>query len=431
VAKSEVSAGMTSATGALLALTLAAMPVAASANDALREGPQWTRTLPAAAGSNAAPLPPILMPLADGSLLVRKGDGVIALAGNGTTRWSMPNVKEAILDGDAVVFRRSNVVFAIRNRDAGMLWKRPCADPPYMAVAGDRLVSMCAGLSTVLRARDGTVLAQHAVKLSTSPASLQGARPLNDGYVLVTNFFDGAWMGHAYYVVDAHTGAFLWSETDFDVVDVSPSTISITPYPSMLPWGNAGYVRTRRLADGSTVASQTYDVSVSSDPSRGHTAFTRSAAYVMTFDGAVFRFPRGREHDRQNPIQHNGEFLTTLGDAAFIFVRSARLEGTVFVDRPSRDGTYETRPIGQWAGFVTGQPPEFPQTTAGPAIAVTGGLAVAEAGSVRLYDASGSVQLDAHSSCTRSSPQVAATQTMVFVLCTPYGSPEKLMAFSR
>jgi len=116
----------------------------------------------------------------------------MALAASGATKWAMPNVTGAVLDGDALIFRRSDVIFAVRSRDAGVLWKRPCADPKYTAVAGDRIVTVCGGVSTVLRASNGRMLAQHSVKTVTGPTQLSGARSLNDDYVLVANFFDGA-----------------------------------------------------------------------------------------------------------------------------------------------------------------------------------------------------------------------------------------------
>ncbi len=419
-----------------LALSLAAPTAAASGNVGIIATPRWIRTF-AAAPQNPPPLPSVLLPLPDGSVLVRKGDGVVALTPRGATRWSMPNVSGAILDGRTVVFRRSDVVFAVRSSDAGVLWKRPCTDPKYTAVAGDRIVTVCGGVSTVLRASDGRVLARHAVKTVTSPTQLSGARSLNAGYVLVANFFDGAWMGYSYYVVDAHTGAFLWSETDCNVVGVTATTISLTPYPSMLPWANANVVQTRRLADGSVVGTRTYDVPANADVIRGFLAESRSAMYVMTWDHAVFRYPQGRVSDRQPVISSNAAYIMTAGDSAFIFAEDHSVgysggAGTAYVDRPARNGSFETRPIGAYAGAVFGQPLALTEPVSGPAVPVAGGVAVAEFRSlVGLYDTSGSVELVAPSLCSGTIPQVAATRTLLFVLCAKPGSPALLTAFPR
>jgi hypothetical protein len=422
------------APGLLLALSLAAPTAAASANARIIGTPRWIRTL-AAAPQNPPPLPSVLLPLPDGSVLVRKGKGVLALTPHGATSWSMPNVTGAILDGRTVIFRRSDVVFAVRSSDAAVLWKRPCTDPKYTAVAGDRIVTVCGGVSTVLRARDGRVLARHAVKTVTGPTQLSGARSLNDDYVLVANFFDGAWMGYGYYVVDAHTGAFLWSETDCDVVAVTSTTISLTPYPSMLPWANAGVVQTRRLADGSVVDTRTYAVPADADATRGHLAETPSATYVVTWNGALFRFPGRRVSGRQTVMRSGAQYVITSGEAAFVFVEDriapGPSRGVMYVDRPSRGGTFETRQIGSYTGALTRQSLLFGDPAAYAGVVVPSGIAVAEADSVALYDTSGSRKLVAPRSCTGTAPVVAATRTMLFVRCAPRGLPATLTAFAR
>ncbi len=48
---------------------------------------------------------------------------MLVIDARGVTRWSMPNIDDALVAG-AVVFRRPHVVFAVRATDAGVLWKR-------------------------------------------------------------------------------------------------------------------------------------------------------------------------------------------------------------------------------------------------------------------------------------------------------------------
>ena len=190
------------------------MPAAVA--EAHVSAPAWTRPLHSTP-AQADTVIPVMQPLPNGTLLVRNGRDMLVIDDRGVTRWSMPNIDDALVDGDMVVFRRSHLVFAVRARDAGMLWKRPCERPPYLAAAGERIVTMCDGLSTVLRGRDGSVLARHVVKTVTGPPMFQhGARTLNDcvhhGDDLLRRRMDG---GNRDYVVDAHTGASPVAENGF------------------------------------------------------------------------------------------------------------------------------------------------------------------------------------------------------------------------
>jgi hypothetical protein len=412
-----------------LVLATVASPLAAPANEFPVLTPAWTRSLAAAPAPAPTEVPFVLLLLPDGGVLVRNGDGVAPIDGRGATRWSMPVVTDAIVDGTMVVFRRSNVVFAARSRDAGVLWKHPCANPPYAVAAGDRLVTMCAGVSTVLSARDGHLIARSVAKLATGPPSIRGARPLNDGYVLVTNFFDGAWMGESYYVVDAHTGAFLWSQTDFDVVAVTPATIAITPYPSMLPWGPPGYVETRRLSDGKLVAFITYAIPQSADSGRGRLALSRVAAYVTRMDGALFRFRRAETGAPQPVLPGISVSAEVLGGAAFIFGRERMGPGVVYLDRPSSGGAFATKPLGRYTGDMSVRAVNVSYSTAEAAAHVGDRLAINDRGIVRLYDEFGSVEMAVKTSCPH--PYVTATRSVLFAVCAPLRSPVTLSGFTR
>jgi outer membrane protein assembly factor BamB len=133
---------------------LAAFAAPVHAGDTRTPAPLWRRELPALTADLR--FKPVLRPLAGGTLLVRNGAGVAALDARGRTLWSEPDIDGFIADGAMVVFRRSGVVFAMRRRDAGVLWRRPCSKPNYLVAAGDRVLTICGGRSTVLGARTGS-----------------------------------------------------------------------------------------------------------------------------------------------------------------------------------------------------------------------------------------------------------------------------------
>ena len=245
----------------------------AAAGAELVTKPSWTRPLATITDEFRGSL--VLEALSDGKLLVRNGERIMLLDARGKTLWSEPNVDGAIVAGSMVIFRRSDTVFAVRRNDAGVLWKRACAKPQYLVNAGDRLLTMCGNASTVLLARTGAVSSFRTLKESIAQLPFSGARRLNDDYVMVMNVFDGAWLGEAYSVVDAHTGAFLWTVTDCDVIDVSPTTVSITPYPSMLPWASTGTVSRRRLSDGKVLSTEHYTPPRGGDLEEGATSSSR------------------------------------------------------------------------------------------------------------------------------------------------------------
>ena len=412
----------------LLALVMTALPVPAPAKDAAISVPRWSRPLAAEPSHRTSA---ILMPLPGGGVIARNGAGVIAVDARGATRWSMPKISSAIVDGSMVVFRRPNVVFAVRSNDAGVLWKRACPDPQYLVVTGDRIVTMCAGVSTVLRARDGSVVARHAVSVSPSPPMLSGARRLTDRYVLVTNFFDGAWMGHSFNVVDARTGTFLWSETDADFFNITPTTVDVSPYPSMLPWAAAGIVVRRRLVDGAKLRSQEYATPQSSDEGvRGRVTLSRAATYVQNFNTGLFRFGLGDTRAPQTVLAGGHASAITLGSGAFVFndVAMTSPGGPLYIDRPMNRGGFETRTIGRFSGQVSVQNTDAWPPETDVAVHVGGRLAIPDNGLIRFYDEFGSVELTVKSPCRV--PLLAATSTMVFMRCPEYGSPGTLAGFA-
>lgn len=406
---------------------MSVLPLRSAAADA-PVNPTWSRTLPAA--STEQPVT-ILQPLLAGGVLVRDGSGAIALDAQGRTMWSMPNVDDAILSGSNVVFWRSNVVFAVRSRDAGVVWKRPCDKPPYVVAAADRLVTLCGTLSTVLRAQDGSVVATRTPSLGTGSPRLQGARDLNADYVLASNFFEGAYMGNAYFVVDAHTGAFLWSQTDFEVVDVTATTVSISPVPSMMPWGGTGLVQTLRLADGKVVGSRTYAIPQAADPQgKGTVSVSSAATYVTPMSGGIYRFADNDATKPQRLLDGSTFVVIALGNAAFIIADAPEgTPGTVSIDRPSGAGSFVTHQLKQYLGTLAqrGFANQSLQVVDGERI--DNRVAIADGPVVRLYDESGSVELSAKVGCAQ--PQLAGTRAMLFALCTQPQKPTTVVAFRR
>jgi hypothetical protein len=409
---------------------VAALPCSAWAT-AVPADPAWTRTFPPVTGY---PVAPILLPLPGGAVLVRDGTGATALDARGRTLWSMPNVDHVLLDGSMLVFLRSDVVFAVRARDAAVLWKRPCDRPPYVVAAGARLLTFCGVTSTVLRARDGAILAtrQPTIRISPPHPHLDGARPLDADYVVVWNHFNGAWMGTDYYVVDAHTGAFLWDETDYDVVDHTATTIAITPARSMLPWGKTGLVERRRLADGMIMNSRTYAAPHADDVAGGgRLVFSRSAGYVITYYG-VYRFARGDGSQPQHVLDGFDSRVVTLGNAAFIGAQAGGRDrfGTLSIDRPSSNGSFITSSLGSYDMRLALQPVDSGDGLTTSVLRVGDSVAVADGQTIRLYDESGRVELTAKVTCNNVLP--TATRDMLFALCAQQqGMPMTLAAFRR
>ena len=412
---------------AVAAFGMNAGPVAAAGN-AVVTATRWTRPLATIPDDFWGAL--VLQPLADGKLLVRNGERIMLVDARGQTLWSEPNVAGAIVAGSMVVFRRSDVVFAVRRDDAGVLWKRPCTKPQYLVTAGDRLLTMCGGVSTVLLARTGAVLSQRTPHLNVVSPPFRGARPLNDGYVLVMNVFDGGWLGEAYTVVDAHTGAFLWSQFDCDVVDVAPTTISLAPYPSMKPWASTGTVQRRRLADGTVLSTDLYAPPRAGDTEdRGTLVFSQAAAYVSTLSQTTYRFRRGTRTPELLPVRDIGRTVA-LGQSAYLFDGEALHDGAFFLDRPAGGG-FALRPMGHHAGAVGVMSPLNAESyvTGWSAVRLGDRVAVPDGGVLRLYDDLGRVEMSVELPCPV--PALAISRTTLFVQCALPRTSGALLAFAR
>ena len=391
--------------------------------------PTWTRTVaPAPDGATDDVYPvAIALPLADGTIVVRNGAGAAAVDPRGKTLWSMPDVLGAIALRDAVIFRRSTVVFAVRARDSGLLWKRPCARPRYLGVAGTRIATSCGDVSTILDARDGRVVARHTIG-TTAPSELRAARPLNRDFVLVTGHFDGAWMGESYDVVDVRTGAFVVRYTDIDVLDVTPATMTLTQYPSMLPWAPGGFVERIRLADGKKVGEKQYAVPAA-DTSRAQLAQTPAATYVITMDGLLYRYPGRRTTKPERVLPERVRAVTALGDTAFVLTDGGQvIDGTVYADRPATNGRFATRRLGPYAGVMDVVRPDRGDVVYGYGVRVGDRVAVADHSTVRFYDQLGTVRGTVSSPCSRST--IAATRTDVILACNQPDRSQTISAFA-
>lgn len=391
----------------------------------------WTRTLaPVPQPPDAPPRPQVLLPLPNGSIVARDGEGVTALDRSGARRWTIPDVGDVIADGDALVMRRATYVFSVRARDAGVRWKHACANPSYVAAAGSRIATNCGGVSTILDARDGHTVARHDTTLVSSPPHLVGARSLNADYVLVANFFEGAWMGISDYVVDVRTGAFLWQETDARVLAVGPTTIDLTPLPSTMPWGTAGYVKRVRLSDGKVVGETQYAVPKTPDSYMGVLTESTAATYVNVHDGNLYRFSHHRTGEPQPLLasEHGGD-VVTLDDAAFIFTRPRMHEENLFIDRPAGDG-FTTRRLGAGAGSVMTRTDTLSDMATGVKGARVGDrIVTADRGMLHVYDRTGAetMTMTVASSC---SPLVAGSGGVLLVACSQPGAPNTVTAYA-
>jgi hypothetical protein len=399
---------------AVLATSVTPSPAATPAGPA--GSARWMRTMHAVPKGNHDGT--IFALLDDGNVLVRSGGAVAAVeARSGATRWSLPAIAGATAAKTSVVLRRSNVVLAVRARDGGMLWKHPCADPPYAIGMGNRVLTMCGGRSTVLDGRDGRVLLQGTATLSTGPAAIRRGWALNDRFALVDKSFDGAWMGDSYYVVDSRSGEFVWSQTDFRILDVTATTITITPFRSMLPWGRPGTVVQRRLADGAKLDERTYRLPAGAEGNgRGNVSISRAATYVSTDGGPLFRF---RRPDGSAPVRLFGvgtEVADVLGSAAFVSVGTTTGQSEILLDRPSAQGGFVTRSLGLFRGPIASGADDGRYGNV--AVRLGDHVAAAAGGFVMLYDEFGRAALAAQNPCI-GTRHVLASHAALFVLCEP------------
>ena len=396
--------------------------------DATAPMPRWTRPLAAVPdGFHGAQ---VLQPLPDGKLLVRNGDGVIAVDARGRTLWSEPNVRGVVVNGATVVLRRSGTIFAVRIADAGVLWKRACGEPPYLVTAADRVVTMCGNVSLVLRARDGAVLSKRVPHFDGT-VKFGTAQPLNDDYAMATYWFEGAWVGAQSNIVDAHTGEFLWGETNAVVVGVDPTTISLTPANSTLPWQPVGTIQRFSLSNGRVLSTEHYAVPAEfDDNARGSLVVSDAAAYVEPPTFATFRFPLGTKTP-ELLLKGEPAGIVTLGKSAFLLTDKARSNGGPFyLDRPDA-GTFTLRPWGHHAGSVHAESPNSDSGDAAwsEAIRLGNRIAIPDEYILRLYDERGHVEMTVQQLCAQ--PELALTRTTLFMRCATPDKLGTLTAFPR
>jgi outer membrane protein assembly factor BamB len=387
----------------------------------------WTRSLdayPLAVRSSFI----ILASLPDGALLVRSGPGIAALdAATGKTLWFLPDVLDAIVHGSSVLIRRGDVVFAVRARDGAVLWRSPCANARYIVAVGRRVLTSCGDASTVLDGASGNLVGRRPATFRMSPPDVRGARSLNDRFAMIANDFDGAWMGTEYAVVDAATGAYDWSETDFAVLGVSSGSILIAPYPGMLPWAPTGTVVRRRLFDGAVLGSRSYQLPPGSDPDgRGFVTVTPAAVYVSTSTYGLYRFPTGTT--AASKVAEHAQVEAVLGDAAFYAVADDRFSGADLSVERRRGSGFGDRFIGRYAGLIAAGGDADNVGVAGERVAVrTGDVVVAARdGSVDVLDESGTRILTARNACPGNRRHVITDGNQLYVLCEPVAAGDRV-----
>jgi len=219
------------------------------------------------------------------------------------------------------------------------------------------------------------------------------------------------------------------TQTDFEVVDVTATTVSISQVPSMMPWAGTGVVQTLRLIDGGVVGSKTFAIPQKDDPQgKGTVSVSSAATYVTPMSGTSYRFAGG-DPAKPQPIRAGWTFdVITLGSAAFLIAAGPEGKpGMLYLDRPSAAGAFAPRSLGEYQGSLAQR--GFANTS----LQVVDGeriddrVAIADGPVVRLYDESGAVELSAKVGCDQ--PQLAGTHDKLFVLCTQPPKPSTLAAF--
>jgi hypothetical protein len=392
--------------------------------------PLWHRTL-AAASTTVLFEEPVLRALDSRYVIVRSGSGVAAIdIATGATRWYIPRVERAIVALGNAVLSRSDVVFSVRGNDAAVLWKVPCYEPRFLVSVGARVVTRCGLRSVVLDAASGATLASRDV----DSGDFFAARPLGDDYVAADERFDGAWSGTKTHIVDARTGEYKWSATDAQIVGATATTLSLSPLPSMLPWGASGTVAVRRLADGSVVHTTFYDVP-KTESRGGYVTLSSVAAYV-TNGGALYRFalahpsPGTLLPGNEAAGQAIGSRAVALGASGFIAepdVASPMVYVSLDRARPAtatKRSSFSTRPLGRFAAVFS----RGAQTT--PFLRLGHRVVLAAYGYAWLYDELGHAEIAAHTACD-GQQTAATTAAHLLVLCEATSRPTVLTAYER
>jgi len=371
----------------------------------------------------------ILTALPGGGVLVRSGAGVAALDPvTGKTLWFLAGVLDASLDGTSVLVRRRDVVFAVRARDAAVVWKRPCVNARYVVGVGSRALTACGDTSTVLDGSNGALRGRRPIVLTMSAGDIRGARSLNGRFAMIANSFDGAWGGMEYAIVDAATGTYEWSQTDFAILDVSPDSILIAPYPGMLPWAPTGTVVRRRLVDGAVLGRRVYQLPMGSDPDeRGVVTVSPSAVYVSTQSAGLFRFATGTSS--ADEVAAHAEVEAVLGNAVFYAIKGAQFGvADLYVERP-REHDFSNRSIGRYSGLIAAGGDDQNAGSFGEHVAIrTGDVVVASrTGSVDVLDESGTRILEVQNTCLANQRHVLKTGNRLYVLCDPISSKGRVV----
>lgn len=364
-------------------------------------------------------------------MLVRSGTGVAAIdIATGATRWYIPRVDRAVVALGNAVLSRANVVFSVRGDDAAVLWKVPCYEPRFLVSAGARVVTRCGLRSVVLNAASGRMVAARDV----DSGDFFGANAIGDGYVAANERFDGAWSGTRTHIVDARTGAYKWSQTDAQIVGATSTTVSLSPLPSMMPWGATGAVAVRRLADGRILRTTFYDVPQTE--SRGGYVALSSAATYVTAGGSLYRFALARpsaatllpgNEAAGLPIASRAVALGASGFIAVPDVASPMVYASLDRPRPGKAkglSSFSNRPLGRFASVFSKDGQMTPFLRLGQRVVLAG------YGYAWLYDQFGRAEVAAHTAC-EGQHAVATTTAHLIVLCEDMSHSMVLTSYKR
>ena len=364
--------------------------------------PLWTRGLPA--GPPVADPQPLVV---RDAVVVRSGYGLVVLdAASGKTRWSLPSATDVAVSDDAVVVARADSVEGLRPADGGVVWRRECRPPTFVLRLADRIATVCSRRLTILRAHDGSVVAERPLPRPVRPPYRAAA--LTDRYFTISNDLRS---DSPFAVVDARTGVLCWRSVDTLVVDAGLRWVELTPVNA------PGTLIRRDLATGKVLARNVYRFSVPVEDHGTPLYATSSAVYALAGQGELYRSPRdGSEMTRVTPERGVVITPTILDGSAFYGTQPTGTATTaiVHVDR-YEDGAFKDADLGAFDPV--------------PALRAGDRVALNAHGTIAMFDARGGEVAALHTSCaTLGAVAVAARR---WILLCPTKTASSILAFPR
>ena len=372
--------------------------------------PQWTRSLPA-----GPPDADVQLAIAGGTVAaVRTGVSVVGLdLASGKTRWTLPNVESFIAADDDVVVARAGFVFAVRPADGVLRWRRACAPAAFLVAVGTRVATLCAGKIAILRADDGTLVAEHELPRAAGGHAYRAE-------AIGTTFFalrDDVELQTGFSVIDARTGALRWRKAHSQVVAAGPTWIDLTPATGQAVWAPAGTVERHDLATGKLLGTHVYTFSAPVDD-HGTPLYASSAAmYAFAGNGELYHaLLAATPMERLTPAGGAVAGPTILGGSAFYATAPTG-------DAPTATANVERLVKGKLTPAALGTFDNAAGLRAGDRVAFNA------KGTVTLFDERGSATGMLRTGCAKIGSIVAAAKRYV-VLC-PSKTATAILGFPR